>query len=234
MVREGSENSKTEHLSGSRLTTVSDELVPADPSQMRASDADREKVAQVLHKATAEGRLDIHELDERLAATYAAKTYGELVPITADLGVPSAMPALPQQSAAVDRIGGQGGSTVSFAFWSGVDRVGHWTVPPTHSAIAIMGGIKLDLTQARFASAVTTINVFAFWGGVDIIVPEDVTVEVNGVGFMGAFENHTTSTPTIPGGPIVRITGLALMAGVDVKRPKRKKPKAKHQPELED
>jgi len=212
---------------------VSDELVPADPFQMRASDADREKVAQVLHKATAEGRLDIHELDERLAATYSAKTYGELVPITADLGVPSTLPAVAPQSS-VDRIGGTGGSTVSFAFWSGVDRVGHWTVPPTHNAIAIMGGVKLDLTQARFAEAVTTINVFAFWGGVDIIVPEDVTVEVSGIGFMGAFDNRTTDTPTVPGGPVVRVTGLALMAGVDVKRPKRKKPKAKHQPELED
>jgi hypothetical protein len=213
---------------------VSDELVPADPFQMRASDADREKVAQVLHKATAEGRLDIHELDERLAATYSAKTYGELVPITADLGVPSTLPVVAQQSAAVDRVGGAGGSTVSFAFWSGVDRKGHWTVPPTHSAIAIMGGIKLDLTQARFAEAVTTINVFAFWGGVDIIVPEDVTVEVSGVGFMGAFDNRTTDSPTIPGGPVVRITGLALMAGVDVKRPKRKKTKNKNVPELED
>jgi hypothetical protein len=200
---------------------------------MRASDADRERVAQVLHKAAADGRLDLHELDERLGATYAAKTYGELAPITADLGVPSTLPVA-QPSAAVDRIGGTPGSSTSFAFWSGVDRRGHWVVPATHNAVAIMGGVEIDLTQARFAQAVTTINVFAFWGGVDIIVPEDVTVEVTGFGFMGAFENHTTATPTIPGGPVVRVTGLALMAGVDVKRPKRKKLKHRGHPELED
>jgi hypothetical protein len=197
---------------------------------MRASDADRERVAQVLHKAATEGRLDLHELDERLGATYAAKTYGELAPITSDLGVPSTMPVA--RSAAVDRIGGTPGSSTSFAFWSGVDRRGHWVVPATHNAIAIMGGVEIDLTQARFAQAVTTINVFAFWGGVDIIVPEDVTVEVTGFGFMGAFENRTTATPTVPGGPVVRVTGLAIMAGVDVKRPKRKK--LKGHPELED
>jgi hypothetical protein len=199
---------------------------------MRASDADRERVAQVLHKAAADGRLDLHELDERLGATYSAKTYGELVPITADLGVPS--PAVQASaSASLERVGGVPGPTVSFAFWSGCDRKGDWVVPRYHNAIAIMGGVKLDLTQARFAEAETTINVFAFWGGVDIIVPEEVTVVVSGVGFMGAFDNRTTVTPTVPGGPVVRITGLALMGGVDVKRPKRKKVKNKDRPELE-
>ncbi|MET1074230.1 MAG: DUF1707 domain-containing protein [Umezawaea sp.] len=212
---------------------MSDELVPNDPTQMRVSDADRERVAQVLHKAHGEGRIDLHELDERLGATYSSKTYGDLVPITADLGVPSTLPAVQSQAAAVDRIGGVPGSSVSFAFWSGCDRKGHWVVPATHSAIAIMGGVTLDLTQARFAEAVTTINVFAFWGGVDIIVPEDVTVEVGGIGFMGAFDNRTDATPTIPGGPVVRINGLALMAGVDVKRPKRKKIKNKDRDQLE-
>lgn len=213
---------------------MSDELVPHDPTRMRASDADRERVAQVLHKAAAEGRLDLHELDERLGVTYSAKTYGELVPITADLGVPSpaVLPAVPQ-NAAVDRVGGTPGSSISFAFWSGCDRKGDWVVPRHHNAVAIMGGVTLDLTQARFAEAEVTINVFAFWGGVDIIVPEEVTVIVSGMGFMGAFENRTTSTPSVPGGPVVRITGLALMAGVDVKRPKRKKIKNKDRPELE-
>ncbi len=213
---------------------MSDELVPNDPGRMRASDTDRERVAQVLHKAAADGRLDLHELDERLGATYSAKTYGELVPITADLGVPppAAMPAV-RQTAALDRIGGVPGSTVSFAFWSGCDRKGDWVVPRYHNAVAIMGGVTLDLTQARFAEAEVTINVFAFWGGVDIIVPEEVTVIVSGMGFMGAFENRTTSTPSVPGGPVVRITGLALMGGVDVKRPKRKKIKNKDKPELE-
>lgn len=205
-----------------RLILVSDELVPADPGRMRASDADREKVAQVLHKAAADGRLDLHELDERLGVVYAARTYGELVPVTADLGM---MPVA-AQSATVDRVGGTPGSSMSLAFWSGVDRKGHWVVPANHTAVAIMGGVDIDLTQARFAEAVTTITVFAFWGGVDIIVPEDVTVQVSGVGVMGAFENHTTAIPAVPGGPIVRITGLALMAGVEVKRPKRKKLKS--------
>jgi len=41
---------------------------------MRASDADRERVAKVLHEAMGEGRLTLAEVEERLQAVYAAKT----------------------------------------------------------------------------------------------------------------------------------------------------------------
>ncbi len=205
---------------------MSDELVPADQSHLRASDADRERIAQVLHKATAEGRLDIHELDERLGAVYAAKTYGELVPITADLvlsGLPQAAVAPQYQSAVDNRVGGQPGSSVSVAFWSGVNRKGQWVVPRMHQAVAVLGGIEIDLTHARFAEAEVTISCFAFWGGVEIRVPDDINVNVDGFGFMGAFEDRAPSRRHIPGAPTVRITGLAIMGGVEVKGPKKKK-----------
>jgi Domain of unknown function (DUF1707). len=52
---------------------------------MRASDDDRETVAGRLRDAHAEGRLTIEEFEERLDATYAAKTVGELVVVTRDL-----------------------------------------------------------------------------------------------------------------------------------------------------
>ncbi len=55
---------------------------------MRASDADRTAVAQRLQRAVDEGRLDINDYDERLQQAYAAKTYGELARVTADLPAP--------------------------------------------------------------------------------------------------------------------------------------------------
>ncbi len=203
---------------------------------MRASDADREKVARVLQQAHGEGRLDLHELDERLAAVYAAKTYGELVPLTSDLGVPapSVMPVPLQHNAPASRIGGTPGSTVSFAFWSGVERRGEWVVPATHTAVSVMGGVELDLSRARFAQGETTINAYAFMGAVEIIVPEDITVQVSGIGIMGAFEDAThKGAPTIPGGPVVKITGFAMMGAVEVRRPKKKKLKGRKHDELE-
>ena len=52
---------------------------------LKASDADREQIAERLRKATAEGRLLAEELEERLEATFAARTYGELDAVVVDL-----------------------------------------------------------------------------------------------------------------------------------------------------
>jgi hypothetical protein len=61
--------------------------------EMRAADADRQAVADQLKAALDEGRLDLHEYDERLQQAYAAKTYGELQPLLSDL--PAAALAAP-------------------------------------------------------------------------------------------------------------------------------------------
>jgi len=52
---------------------------------LRASDADRDRIAERLRHATAEGRLLAEELEERLERTFAARTYGELDAVVADL-----------------------------------------------------------------------------------------------------------------------------------------------------
>jgi hypothetical protein len=68
----------------------------------RASDAERERVAERLRAAAAEGRLDADELDERLGSAYGARTVGELAPLTRDLPAPApaaaAVPAAPRES----------------------------------------------------------------------------------------------------------------------------------------
>src|SRR5215207_4266438 len=63
--------------------------------EMRAADADRQAVADKLKAALDEGRLDLHEYDERLQQAYAAKTYGDLRPLLDDL--PSAAVPVPAQ-----------------------------------------------------------------------------------------------------------------------------------------
>jgi hypothetical protein len=54
-------------------------------ASLRASDADREQVAERLRSATAEGRLLAEELEERLGGAFSARTYGELDALVADL-----------------------------------------------------------------------------------------------------------------------------------------------------
>ncbi len=70
---------------------VSEDLVGAD--DLRAGNAEREVVVRRLNDAFGEGRLDLAELDQRIAQAYAAKTMGELRPLLADLPVSSGRPA---------------------------------------------------------------------------------------------------------------------------------------------
>jgi Domain of unknown function (DUF1707) len=57
---------------------------------LRASDSDREDVAERLRAATAEGRLLAGELEERLEVAFHARTYGELDALVVDLPAPAA------------------------------------------------------------------------------------------------------------------------------------------------
>lgn len=80
---------------------------PGDPhghGQFRASDADRDLAAEMLRQAPGDGRLILDELDRRLEATHAAKTYAELEKLTGDL--PAAVAASAGGSLPVHRSGG--------------------------------------------------------------------------------------------------------------------------------
>ncbi len=196
-----------------------------DRGSLRASDADRERVADVLRQAAGDGRLTMEELDERLDAVYAAKTYADLEPVTRDLPqtagaqVPSAVAAGDPQ-----RFGGQPTSHGAFAIMGGFSRKGDWVVPEEFTAFAFMGGGELDLREARYATPTVTIHVIAIMGGVEITVPEDATVRVTGIGIMGAFDHQSSGTGQ-PGGPTIVVNGVALMGGAEVKRRPLRKPK---------
>src|SRR5436853_5513134 len=99
-----------------------------DPSQLRISDSDRHRVAEVLREAAGEGRIDLEELDERLEATYAARTYADLVPITLDLPA-QATAGLPVPVAASTSpvVAGGAAEEKHLAIMGGFDRTGVWT-----------------------------------------------------------------------------------------------------------
>ena len=193
-------------------------LDPRDPALLRVSDADRHKVAEILREAAGEGRLDLDELDERLESAYAAKTYADLMPITADLplrgrenlpGPVSPGPALPAAR-----------HDTTLAFMGGSSRKGLWEVGATHTAFAMWAGITLDLREARLTSRETVIYANAIWAGIDIIVNEHTHVIVDGIGIMGGFEQARDKVAPVvgPESPVVRVKGIALMAGVSVQR----------------
>jgi len=199
--------------------------------ELRASDADRERVAEVLRDALAEGRLDMEEFEERLEATYKARTYGELTPITRDLPAAGVTPPPPHVSLVKEPVqsgswagrivGGEGSSSWAVAVMSGFQRKGRWTVPKVFNCFAFWGGGEIDLREARFEDRDTVIRCFAIMGGIQVTAPPDMDVQVGGVGIMGAFD-HSGSGEGSPGSPRVTVTGLALFGGVAVERKLRK------------
>ncbi|MGV9878315.1 DUF1707 SHOCT-like domain-containing protein [Streptomyces sp. NPDC003006] len=198
---------------------------------LRASDADRERVAEVLRDAMAEGRLDMTEFEERLDAAYKARTYGELEPITRDLPAHGAakvsMVKRPgsDDPAAVDWaarvVDGEPTSTFGFAFWSGFGRKGGWVVGRRFSSFVMWGGGEIDLREAYFTERDVEILCFTVMGGIQVTVPPEMNVVVKGFGIMGGFDDRATG-PGTPGSPRVVVKGFALMGGVGVERKLRR------------
>ncbi|WP_327429028.1 DUF1707 SHOCT-like domain-containing protein [Streptomyces sp. NBC_01236] len=193
--------------------------------ELRASDADRERVTEQLRDALAEGRLDMEEFEERLEATYKARTYGELAPITRDLPGPAAVAPVsmvkqPAESGswAGRIVGGEGSSAWAVAIMSGFERKGRWTVPRRFNSFAFWGGGEIDLREANFADREVVINCVAIMGGVNVVVPPGVEVVVRGIGIMGGFDHREEGQPGEPGAPRVIVTGFAFWGGVGVER----------------
>ncbi|MFD7612231.1 DUF1707 domain-containing protein [Streptomyces sp. NPDC059828] len=198
---------------------------------MRASDAERERVAERLREAVAEGRLDMEEFGERLDAAFKARTHGELEPLVRDL--PAPVPSRPSSPVVApvggdapwsQRIGRPASSRGAFAFWGGFGRKGTWTIGRLFTAVVVQAGGEIDLREASFEDRETVIRCIAIMGGVEITVPPDLHVDVHGFGLMGGFaENHRSVAPEIaPDAPRVTITGFALLGGVGVERKLRK------------
>ncbi|MGH3375801.1 MAG: DUF1707 SHOCT-like domain-containing protein [Actinoallomurus sp.] len=190
---------------------------------MRASDADRDRVADQLREALAEGRLTAEEHAERLDAVYAAKTYADLAPIVHDLPATGGIPA-PEDPAATagpvvrdDLPPPRAGSPNIVAVFSGAERNGRWLIEPQTNVVSVFGGIELDLRQAVLSQREVTLNVVAVMGAVNITVPPGVRVTSSVADVFG-----NTSLPgdgTVdPNAPVVRLTGLALFSSVSVRR----------------
>jgi hypothetical protein len=191
-----------------------------DQSRLRVSDADRHRVAELLRQAAGEGRLDLEELEERLEAAYRAKTYGDLVPLTADLPLGSHVRHPPAGQRAGVPLSALIRYDTSFAILGGVRRKGLWEIGASHTALAIMGGLVVDLREARFTTRETVVHAYAIWSGIDIYVNAHTRVLVDGFGIMGAFDQARDKVePDLRlDSPVVRVNGFALMAGVTVQR----------------
>ena len=196
---------------------------PIAAGNMRASDADREQVATLLSTAYAEGRLTAEEHDERVDQLMAAKTFDDLVLITRDLvvvGKPG--PLLAQQPGthfAIDTTRQNPQTDKMIAIFGGVSRKGRWRIRKSTQALALFGGMDLDLRDAIFEAPVVEISGFWCFGGLDIKVPEGIEVQDQTAGIFGGTDVRDIGDP-VPGAPTLVIKGVTLFGGVSVRGPK--------------
>lgn len=186
----------------------------AGNGSMHAADADRIQAAQLLTEAAAQGQLPMPEYEERLTKAYAAKTYGELERLSADLPVAFSAPRNTGPAHPAP-------STVLLAIMSGFERRGRWNVPKRLTSFTLFGGGVIDLRYADFTSPDVEIHSYSICGGQTILLPPEVNVDVHGVGVMGAFD-HGVDDVGSPGAPHVTIRGFSLWGSVGIKRKKRK------------
>jgi Domain of unknown function (DUF1707) len=156
--------------------------MPADPPSspaLRASDADRDRVIEVLRAAVADGRLNQAEFDERLDAALAARTIGALAPLTADLiAVPGSDSALtlplvgPPAEPAAELM------TINERHGS-VRRDGRWTLPHRLALRTAWCDVMLDLTRAVRSWPELVIELQVRGGNVELVLAPGMVVDAN-------------------------------------------------------
>src|SRR5262249_9951267 len=171
-----------------------------------ASDAERERACSILREASVDGRLTLDEFSQRIGRALAARTRDQLAEVTRDL--PAVVPPQAVRRPPV---------RWSVALLGGVDPRGVRRVGAASWAIAFRGGCNLDLRGAAISAPVTASNAISGMGGVDVIVPRGVEVELEGVAVMGSKTLKLSGPPPGPGAPVVRVNAFALMGSVTVR-----------------
>ncbi|WP_093906958.1 DUF1707 domain-containing protein [Streptomyces sp. cf386] len=192
------------------------QTAPAARTELRASDADRDRIADILRDALAEGRLTADEHAERVEGVLAAKTVGELDAFIRDLPAahqrraphlpppgrpaPAAIPADPDDNVV--------------AVFSSAVRKGRWRAGRRIHAYAIFGSVEIDLSEALFEYQHVVIRAFSVFGSVEVRVPENVSLRGAGGGVLGSFEVDALDAED-PEAPIVHVDGWAVLGSIE-------------------
>jgi hypothetical protein len=175
----------------------------------------RERVIKTLTDAFANDILSVQELEDRLEKAYRAATPDEALSLIADL---TAAPA-PQASLSrndPDLIAMRRERFLSI--FSSQARRGVWAVPRQMDAVALFSDTTIDLTHATLPPDIVDLHVNVVFANMVIVVPPGLRV-VNRVGAFAASvesESALDLAPMKPGSPVVRITGNAVFANLEI------------------
>ncbi|SNT03735.1 protein of unknown function [Rhodococcoides kyotonense] len=191
------------------------------------SDAEKEHVGQLLQKAVGLGMLSLGEFTERMDTALAAKTRGELNSVLADLpGMqiaedqrPLRTPQVTPQVATSPSTWDSGAGSVVKGTMSTVSRKGPWHVPPRLSIESKMSTVTLDFTQAIMSTQVVEISVDDYCSTISLVVPQEATVDLNGVETIGGSANNKVRTGPPIGRLHVIVRGKIRFGSITAKHP---------------
>lgn len=177
----------------------------------------RDRVLEVLSQHFAAGRIELEDMERRMEIAARARTAADLEAALAGI-TPAAKAAVPAAPVSTAVAPARERPRRTLAFLGGHRRAGRWSAPAYQKASAVMGGIQLDYREAVMAQGESELELSVFWGGVQIIVPPDLEVEVEGSAFLGGIHNGAME-PEGQGRAVrrLRITARVIMGGVDVK-----------------
>ena len=190
--------------------------------RLRASDADRDAVAEVLHTAYAEGRLTMDEHDDRVSAALAAKTFADLSPLTEDLVLtrPAELVARTNQSSVIVPEGASDEVDAMNVVMSTVNRTGPWRMRAHSISNNFLGTVKLDLSEATFDAPVVEIQTTIVMGTLLLRVPEGTRIKDEATNMMASTTIKEIGTPD-PSMPLIVIRGSNIMGDIKVRGPKK-------------
>lgn len=177
------------------------------PRDLRASDADRERVVSLLGEAVGDGRLTPDEHAERLERASTAVTLGDLAGLTTDLAGPEAQPL---------RLDG---TRPVLAVFGSQHREGRWVVPDRLTVTAILGEAVIDFRDALLQSSRVTLYTTVLGGRLRLLVPDGVEVEVTGSGAATRQRSTGPPQPGQPPRPVIEVRGLMVWGRVQVVPP---------------
>jgi len=185
------------------------------PSDLRASDDDRERVVEVLAAAAADGRLTLEEHSHRVQRAYQARTLGELATLTTDLVSPAGQPLQLDDSRTIT------------AFFATVERNGRWVVPDRLTVTAVGGQVILDLREALLQGMHTVLHATLVGGQLHLVVPERVQVILTNARQPGRVRPDlaTRQVPASGGSPSIEVRSFTVAGRVHVHAPRRGGPR---------
>ncbi|MFI1973326.1 DUF1707 SHOCT-like domain-containing protein [Streptomyces cinnamoneus] len=186
---------------------------PQGVVELRAGHADRESVAEQLRVAAGDGRIDLTELEERLDRAFAAKTYGELDVLVADL-----LPRRPSGS----RSGTDAETLVLKTSLSNIRQNGRWTVPQRITAECKMLSIVIDFTEAVCSHRETTVEATCGTGSIQLIVPQGWAVRIDGSSTNTAHISNKATARVEPTCPTLTVVGHPRAGRIKIKQPRRR------------